>query len=206
MNTRKTVVRAICYFIETFLWLYDKIVPFDAKKGRNGKTHRYILRVLLVAYFMTLAITREKYTTIYFGIVWVSSCILVLLVVTSYRRYQREEEQRILQQVEQMKTQEPPAQPRKKKKHKKHRKKESSSFTSQTPIGNNSDTDDRPDNYDDDFVDIDEEDEVGISDSANSDANSQHSGTADDDDDSPWDDFAIGDALYGLPFNPNKHR
>lgn len=101
----KTIKKAILYFIETFLSVYDKIIPFDAKKGKNGKTHRYILRVLLIAYCLTLAITREEFTTFYFGVVWVSSCILVLLIVMSYRRYQREEEQHILQQIEHMKAQ-----------------------------------------------------------------------------------------------------
>lgn len=200
----KTIKKAILYFIETFLSVYDKIIPFDAKKGKNGKTHRYILRVLLIAYCLTLAITREEYTTFYFGVVWVSSCILVLLIVMSYRRYQREEEQHILQQIEHMKAQ-PHSVQTYKKKHKKHRKKEVTSFTSQIQSYDGTDTDNMPDNYDDDIVDMDEEDEVGISDSANQNANSQQSGTADDDDNSPWDDFAIGDALYGLPFNPNKH-
>ena len=200
----KTIKKAILYFIETFLSVYDKIIPFDAKKGKNGKTHRYILRVLLIAYCLTLAITREEFTTFYFGVVWVSSCILVLLIVMSYRRYQREEEQHILQQIEHMKAQ-PHSVQTYKKKHKKHRKKEVTSFTSQIQSYDGTDTDNMPDNYDDDIVDMDEEDEVGISDSANSNANSQQSGTADDDDNSPWDDFAIGDALYGLPFNPNKH-
>lgn len=201
----KTIKKAILYFIETFLSVYDKIIPFDAKKGKNGKTHRYILRVLLIAYCLTLAITREEFTTFYFGVVWVSSCILVLLIVMSYRRYQREEEQHILQQIEHMKAQ-PHSVQTYKKKHKKHRKKEVTSFTSQIQSYDGTDTDNMPDNYDDDIVDMDEEDEVGISDSANPNANSQQNGTADDDDNSPWDDFAIGDALYGLPFNPNKHR
>lgn len=200
----KTIKKAILYFIETFLSVYDKIIPFDAKKGKNGKAHRYILRVLLIAYCLTLAITREEFTTFYFGVVWVSSCILVLLIVMSYRRYQREEEQHILQQIEHMKAQ-PHSVQTYKKKHKKHRKKEVTSFTSQIQSYDGTDTDNMPDNYDDDIVDMDEEDEVGISDSANPNANSQQSGTADDDDNSPWDDFAIGDALYGLPFNPNKH-
>lgn len=200
----KTIKKAILYFIETFLSVYDKIIPVDAKKGKNGKTHRYILRVLLIAYCLTLAITREEFTTFYFGVVWVSSCILVLLIVMSYRRYQREEEQHILQQIEHMKAQ-PHSVQTYKKKHKKHRKKEVASFTSQIQSYDGTDTDNMPDNYDDDIVDMDEEDEVGISDSANPNANSQQSGTADDDDNSPWDDFAIGDALYGLPFNPNKH-
>lgn len=200
----KTIKEAILYFIETFLSVYDKIIPFDAKKGKNGKTHRYILRVLLIAYCLTLAITREEFTTFYFGVVWVSSCILVLLIVIASRRYQREEEQHILQQIEHMKAQ-PHSVQTYKKKHKKHRKKEVTSFTSQIQSCDGTDTDNMPDNYDDDIVDMDEEDEVGISDSANLNANSQQSGTADDDDNSPWDDFAIGDALYGLPFNPNKH-
>lgn len=198
-----TLIKAIKYFIGTFLAVYDTIVPFDAQKSKNGKTHRKLLRVLLIAYFLLLCITKTWFIPLYQGIVVVSSCVVAVLILLSVRRYNREDMPHTITPGEQINwpsgQQFYQTQSGKRKKRKRHKNRTSQVQTSQNINPGNMST-----GYEYSYED--DEDESGISDSAGSAEKSQDNQTAGNDDTSPWDDFAIGDVLYGLPFNPNKRK
>lgn len=215
-------MRAIRYFIDTFLLVYDKIVPNDAQKDENGKIRRNKLRIGLAIVVLFFIFGRYTYKPVY--TVFVSGCqwVLFILIMLSlirrwwqFRQYKkmilknaklREERARneLQKKLDAIQAEEQTPTGTKKKK----KPKQTASPPSSQPAQSSQDTkeDATPEYYYGD----DEEDETiytGISapaPSAADSSDSKKSGGAKEN--SPWDDFAIGDALYGLPFNPKKRK
>lgn len=204
-------------FIDTFILVYDKIIPFDAKKGKDGKTRRIGLRIFLVVYVIVLGFSKSISESFYDVYIRISSWVVFIILVIAFIRYklrQRElkkaEEERKRQEL--LRAQQ--AKNKKKKRQRKNssptQKERSTSCTTDSEASAPTGANNNPVSYYDDEDDDEDEDmtDIGISDPASSAANSQDSKEAGDSGkgNSPWDDFAIGDALYGLPFNPNKRK
>lgn len=78
---------ALWYFVTSFLIIYDKLFPNDAKKGKDGKVKRKGMIRLLLAYVAVVYLTRYIFHPLYDTVMTLSSWFIIILMVMSFVRY-----------------------------------------------------------------------------------------------------------------------